>query len=80
MVAYDFRHLVRVPPLRGAMRRLRRDRILPALLSARGKSHLAPVGGGKADDSGLTTEDLEIWHRFGLSTKEAREYHKQFNK
>ena len=51
-----------------------------AINSARGKSHLAPVGGGKADDSGLTTEDLEIWHRFGLSTKEAREYHKQFNK
>lgn len=51
-----------------------------AINSARGKSHLAPVGGSKTDDSGLTTEDLEIWHRFGLSTKEARDYHKQFNK
>lgn len=51
-----------------------------AINSARGKSHLAPVGGGKTDDNGLTTEDLEIWHRFGLTTKEARDYHKQFNK
>lgn len=51
-----------------------------AINSARGKSHLAPVGGGKAEDSGLTSEDLEIWHRFGLTTKEAKDYHKQFNK
>ena len=51
-----------------------------AINSARGKSHLAPVGGGKTDDNGLTTEDLETWRSFGFSAKEARDYHKQFNK
>lgn len=48
-----------------------------AINSARGKSHLAPVGGGKADDSGLTDSDMEEWKHFGFSAKEAREYYKK---
>lgn len=51
-----------------------------AINSAKGTGHLAPVGGVGTDDQGLSDADMDVWKRFGFSSKEAREYHKKLNK
>lgn len=51
-----------------------------AINSAKGTGHLAPVGGVGTDDQGLSDDDMDMWKRFGFSSKEAREYHKKLNK
>ena len=48
--------------------------------AAKGKDHLAPVGGRGAEDSGLSPELLEAYKQMGFSSKEAASWHKRLNK